>query len=76
MNPVSARSVAKIVGVLLLLGLAGCAQRYNITLSSGHVMTTSNKPKYDRKSDTFRFKNPQGKVEVIPSIRVREIEPQ
>jgi ABC-type Fe3+-hydroxamate transport system substrate-binding protein len=66
--------------ILLLLGLvwfgAGCARHYNITLSNNNTMSTHGKPKYDKATDTFKFKDSYGRVVILPAFRVKEIAPQ
>jgi hypothetical protein len=51
----------------------GCVSRYNITLSSGTVVTAKGRPKLD-KDGFYHYKDATGKEVVIPSIRVRKIE--
>ena len=53
----------------------GCLNRYKMTLTGEQVITTHGRPKYDKATDTFRYKDANGKSRVIPSIRVKEIEP-
>jgi hypothetical protein len=66
-----------LVAVLGTVAVAsqGCLNRYKVTLISGNVITTHGRPKYDKATDTFRFKDAEGKPRTIPSIRVKEIEP-
>ena len=54
---------------------AGCASRYKITLTSGAVLTTNGKPKLDKATNTYTYKDAQGRTAVIPSVRIRQIEP-
>ncbi len=65
---------------LLIIGLAslvaGCAQHYNITLSNNNMMSSRGKPKYDRTTDSFKFKDDYGRLVSIPAFRVKEIAPQ
>ena len=55
--------------------LAGCVSQYRITLSNGTSIVTNSKPKYDKANDTYTYKGPKGEPMVIPSVRVRGIEP-
>lgn len=59
---------------LLLVG-SGCASRYKITLTNGNVLTTKTKPRLDKASGAFLFKDAEGKPDSMPAFRVREIEP-
>ena len=66
--------------LLLALSLAvtvfcGCAQRYKITLQNQQTISTSSRPKFDKATQTYRFKDSSGKPTVVPAFRVREIEP-
>lgn len=64
--------------VLLSLALTmfcGCAQRYKITLQNHQIISTSSRPKFDKATQTYRFKDSSGRPAVVPAFRVREIEP-
>ncbi len=64
--------------VLLLIALGlicGCAQRYKVTLQNRHVLTTSSRPKFDKETGTYRFKDEAGKEVILPGFRVKQIEP-
>ena len=61
---------------LALVSLAtGCMNRYEITLSSGGIITTKGKPKYDKATDTFRFTDLKGQSRHVPAISVKEVAP-
>jgi hypothetical protein len=62
--------------VLSVAVLTGCARHYNITLTNDHVMSTSSRPKYDKATDSFKFKDPQGRPSSVPAFRIKEIAPQ
>jgi hypothetical protein len=65
--------------LLLLLGLfvcAGCATRYNITLSDGEVITARGKPKYDATRSGYFYTDGSGNPSYISQLRVNEIAPQ
>ncbi len=66
--------------LLLLLGLvfmtSGCVRHYNMTLSNNHVMSTRGKPKFDKATGTYQFKDANGKPSSVPAFRVKEIAPQ
>ena len=61
--------------VALAFLATGCMNRYEITLSSGNIITTKGKPKYDKATDTFRYKDLTGKDRYVASIRVKEVAP-
>jgi uncharacterized protein DUF903 len=61
--------------VLVAALFCGCAQRYKITLHNRQEMTTSSRPKFDKVTQTYRFKDSQGQPVVLPGFRVKEIEP-
>jgi len=63
------------LAVALAFLATGCMNRYEITLSSGNIITTKGKPKYDKTTDTFRYKDLQGKDRYVPSISVKEVAP-
>ncbi len=68
----------KLLWLTLVCGatLTGCARHYNMTLSNGQTVTARGKPKLDKATGTFRFTNAQGQPQVLPSFRVRTIEPR
>jgi len=61
--------------LLLTVFLSGCSNRYKVTLSNGNVMTTTSKPKLDKASGAYHFKDSEGRPGRLPSFRVCEIEP-
>ncbi len=61
--------------LLLLCALCGCAQHYKITLRNHQQITTSSRPKFDKGTETYRFKDGSGNQVVLPAFRVKEIEP-
>lgn len=63
------------LAVALAFLATGCMNRYEITLSSGNIITTKGKPKYDKATDTFRYKDLKGTKRYVPSISVREVAP-
>ena len=67
----------KLFAVLLLAltAFCGCAQRYKITLLNRQEMTTSSRPKFDKVTQTYHFKDSSGQPVVLPGFRVKEIEP-
>ena len=62
--------------LLIALGLiCGCAQRYKVTLQNRTELTTSSRPKFDKETGTYQFKDDTGRPVVIPGFRVKQIEP-
>jgi hypothetical protein len=69
----------KLIASLVLICLVftpGCVRRYEVTLTNQRVITTHGKPKYDKEQSTFRFKDSEGRVHVVPAFTVREIAPR
>ena len=61
---------------LIALGLTcGCAQRYKVTLQNRKELTTSSRPKFDKETGTYQFKDDAGKPVALPAFRVKQIEP-
>jgi hypothetical protein len=63
--------------ILLLLALTvlcGCARGYDMHLTNGRSIRASSKPKLDSQG-WYIFKDGEGKVERVNSLRVRSIEP-
>ena len=66
------------LGLLLLgvlLGSNGCARRYKVTLTNGNVYTAAGKPKFDKETGAYSFKDTKGKPISVPGFRVKEIAP-
>ena len=61
--------------VLALLFVSGCARYYNVTMSSGHVITAKGKPHYDKPNGVFVFKDVKGQERRIPAGSVSQIAP-
>lgn len=61
---------------LLTTALAGCAQRYKITLTNGNSISTSNKPKLNAAGNTYVYKDGQGKEASVFAGKVTEIAPE
>ena len=64
--------------LVLLLAVtvcAGCAVRYNISLTNGDVITARGKPKYDEAKGGFLYKDGQGQPAFVSGGRVREVAP-
>ena len=67
----------KIAFVLLLAAFAcaGCATRYNISLTNGDVITARGRPKYDQTKGGFYYKDGLGNPAFVSGGRVREVAP-
>jgi hypothetical protein len=63
------------LAVAIAFLVTGCMNRYEITLSSGNIITTKGKPKYDKATDTFRYTDLKGAKRYVPSVTVREVAP-
>jgi hypothetical protein len=61
--------------LLTLCLLCGCAQRYRITMHNRQELTTTSRPKFDKATQTYHFKDDAGKPVILPGFRVKEIEP-
>lgn len=60
---------------VLLCASCGCVQRqYKVTLRNEQVIRAMNRPKLDKETATYRFKDASGQQLVIPASRIREIE--
>ncbi len=58
-----------------LIFTSACAPRYNITLTSGTVVTAKGRPRLEKGSGVYRYTDANGKEAIVPSVRVREIAP-
>jgi ABC-type Fe3+-hydroxamate transport system substrate-binding protein len=61
--------------LLVAVFVAGCASRYQIVLTNGTILTTNSRPKLDKATNSYTYKDAKGKTVVIPSGRIREIAP-
>ncbi len=59
--------------MLLVLGGAGCARRYAMTMNNGTKVTTKGKPKLEK--GVYHFTDVTGQKSAVPAGRVREIAP-
>lgn len=66
---------ASLLLLLAVLGLAGCARRYVVTLSHGPALTVKGKPRFDSATDCFVCKDATGRRFTVPAGNVREIAP-
>jgi hypothetical protein len=68
------RTLALLASLLATL-VMGCASRYKLTLTNGNVITTKSKPKLDKQTGAYQFKNAFGKPDSVPGFRIKEMEP-
>ena len=61
---------------VLAAGVAGCAQRYKITLTNGNSISTSSKPKLNPGGSAYLYKDRQGKEMWVSAGKVTEIAPE
>ncbi len=61
--------------LLCLLLLAGCAHRYDITLTNGERITNVTKPVRDREKGVFTYKDVAGHDHYVSAGRVVDIGP-
>jgi uncharacterized lipoprotein YajG len=55
--------------------LAGCARRYDMTLTNGGRVTNVTKPVLDTESGQFTYKDVAGNKHHVSQVRVLEIKP-
>jgi len=61
--------------LLMVVALTGCKSTYDVTLSNGTRFTGVSKPRYDKKTDEYRFKMPDGREGNFSPAKIRLIEP-
>ena len=61
---------------VLAVALAGCAQRYKITLTNASVISTSSKPKINAAGSAYSYKDLRGREAWVSAGRVVEIAPE
>ena len=60
--------------VLLLVLMAGCSFRYDVTLTTGAQITAMSRPKLDARG-FYNFKDATGRVMRVHQGQIRSIEP-
>ncbi len=55
---------------------SGCIRRYQVTLTNGGVISTHSKPKLDKATGVYRFRDAHGVKTQVPAFKVREIAPK
>jgi hypothetical protein len=54
---------------------AGCATRYDITLTNGDVITALGRPHLDSSRQRYTYKDAEGRPAAVPAMRVKEVGP-
>jgi hypothetical protein len=62
-------------GIAALSLLAGCAHRYDITLTNSVRLTNVSKPVLDREAGVYIYKDVSGREHKITAARVVQIDP-
>jgi hypothetical protein len=60
--------------VVLCVSCAGTGKQYKVTLRNNMEIVASSKPKLDKETGTYKFKDAQGRPLAIPAQHIREIE--
>jgi len=55
--------------------LTGCSSGYDITLSNGNRITGVSKPRLNKETSMYEFKDAAGHPQSVHSMRVRQIGP-
>ena len=63
------------LALLALTLTTGCLNRYKMTMTNQHVITTHGRPKVDEKNSVVRFKDAEGNQRTVPLFTVKQIEP-
>jgi ABC-type Fe3+-hydroxamate transport system substrate-binding protein len=63
------------VFLLAVAVCAGCATRYNLTLSNGEIITAKGKPHLNAAKNTYIYKDATGQTNFIPAANVTQIAP-
>jgi hypothetical protein len=63
-----------IAGLAAALMLTGCAHRYDVTLTNGMRLTNVTKPKLDRESGVYTYRDVTGQQRTVVASHVVEID--
>ena len=78
-SPAKRTNIVKMKNVLLLLlgtvFLTGCMHNYDLTLVGGRKITRVSKPKLNKETGVYTFKDVKGRTNSISAGRVVEIAP-
>jgi hypothetical protein len=58
-----------------LVVLCSCSSQYQITLINNRYITTNSKPKLDRETQNFVYKDHKGEIREVSKSKVLKIEP-
>ena len=72
---VRVRMSAWVAMVALAAALCACSSSYQMTLIGNRFVTTNSKPKLNKETQNFEFKDHKGQIREIPKSRVLKIEP-
>jgi hypothetical protein len=64
------------LALLLAAACAGCATRYDVTLTNGQVVTTRGKPHLSPDKNEWLFTDASGKPDRVPAGNVSQVAPQ
>jgi Flp pilus assembly protein TadD len=71
------RIIAILLSVAMLAALAACGTKnYQVTTKTGKTFTTQGAPEYDLKSETYKFKNEEGREVILNQEDVDVIQEQ
>lgn len=67
--------VAALLSLLLAVSLAACGSKsYLVTMKNGQRFTSSGYPDYDVQSETYKFKNDEGKEVILNQADIEVIQ--
>jgi hypothetical protein len=64
------------LALLVTLLCAGCASRYDITLSNGEIITSKGKPHLNSDKTAWIYITASGRTNALPAGNVTEVSPQ
>ena len=64
---------ARLLILIGLIALTGCAHHYVMKLTNGAEITTATKPRL--KDGSYHFKDAKGEEHIVPAASVRELAP-
>ncbi|MDX5372617.1 MAG: YgdI/YgdR family lipoprotein [Pseudomonadaceae bacterium] len=63
----------RLIPLLCLLALAGCASEYLVITSDGQVYNSDGEPDLDKDTGMFEFEDLEGRKQQIPQSEVKQI---
>ena len=71
------KNIFSIAALVILLAICGgCSTRYTIATTNGSQVTTKGKPRYDKSTATWWYKDMSGQQRTISGGSVTEVAPQ